>query len=96
MNLVPLAQPAKNADRVLDGRLADDHRRARRIAEGVHYASALASARQMRISAITPLIEALVQRRWLSRRAEPSEVSTIYAAGSAPAARIGRAFCRSM
>jgi hypothetical protein len=30
------------------------------------------------------------------RRAEPSEVSTIYAAGSAPAARIGRAFCRSM
>ena len=30
------------------------------------------------------------------RRAEPNEVSTIYAAVSAPAARIGRAMCRSM
>jgi len=42
-----------------------------RIAEGVQYASALASARQMRISAITPLIESLAERRWVSRRAEP-------------------------
>jgi hypothetical protein len=32
-----------------------------RITEGVHFASGLASARQMRISAITPLIEALVR-----------------------------------
>ena len=30
------------------------------------------------------------------RRAEPNEVSTIYAAVSAPAARTGRAICRSM
>jgi hypothetical protein len=30
------------------------------------------------------------------RRAEPSEASSVYAAGSAPAARIGRAICRSM
>jgi DNA-binding MarR family transcriptional regulator len=44
-----------------------------RIAEGVHFASGLASARQMRISAITPLIEALVQRSWLSRRGDPSD-----------------------
>jgi len=29
------------------------------------------------------------------RRAEPKVVSTIYAAVSAPAARMGRAFCRS-
>jgi hypothetical protein len=30
------------------------------------------------------------------RRAEPNEVSTIYAAVSAPAARAGHAMCRSM
>jgi hypothetical protein len=30
------------------------------------------------------------------RRAEPREVSTIYAAGSAPVARMGRAYCRSL
>jgi hypothetical protein len=30
------------------------------------------------------------------RRAEPNEVSTIYAAVSAPASRMGRAICRSM
>jgi hypothetical protein len=30
------------------------------------------------------------------RRAEPNEVSSIYAAVSAPAARMGRAICRSM
>jgi hypothetical protein len=30
------------------------------------------------------------------RRAAPHEVSSLYAAGSAPAARIGRAVCRSM
>jgi hypothetical protein len=30
------------------------------------------------------------------RRAEPNEASSIYAAVSAPAARIGRAICRSM
>ncbi len=44
-----------------------------RIADGVHYASALASARQMRISALTPVIEALAQRRWISRRPEPTD-----------------------
>jgi hypothetical protein len=30
------------------------------------------------------------------RRAEPNEVSAIYAAVSVPAARVGRAICRSM
>jgi DNA-binding MarR family transcriptional regulator len=44
-----------------------------RIAEGVRYASALASARQMRISAITPLIDALVQRGWVTRGPEASD-----------------------
>jgi DNA-binding MarR family transcriptional regulator len=44
-----------------------------RIADGVQYASALASARQMRISAITPLIEGLAKRNWLSRRPEPDD-----------------------
>jgi len=42
-----------------------------RIAEGVQYASTLASARQMRISAMTPLIEALVRRSWVSRHPDP-------------------------
>ena len=44
-----------------------------RIAQGVRYASALASARQMRISAMTPLVEALVTRGWVSRRPEPGD-----------------------
>jgi len=44
-----------------------------RIAEGIRYASALASARQMRISAMTPLIDALAQRDWLSRQPEPGD-----------------------
>ena len=30
------------------------------------------------------------------RRAEPNEVNSIYAAASAPAARMGRAICRSL
>jgi hypothetical protein len=30
------------------------------------------------------------------RRAEPSEVSTIYAAASTPVARVGQAFCRAL
>ena len=38
-----------------------------RIAEGVRTASALATARQMRMSAITPLIDALVARGWVTR-----------------------------
>jgi DNA-binding MarR family transcriptional regulator len=44
-----------------------------RIAEGVRHASALAAARQMRISAITPIIDALVQRAWITRRPEPDD-----------------------
>jgi DNA-binding MarR family transcriptional regulator len=44
-----------------------------RIAEGIQYASALASARQMRVSAMTPLIESLAQRRWVSRRPEAAD-----------------------
>ena len=44
-----------------------------RIDEGVQHATALAAARQMRISAITPLIQALVQRGWLTRQPEPAD-----------------------
>jgi len=41
-----------------------------RIEEGIQHASALAAARQMRISAITPLIAGLEGRGWLTRRTE--------------------------
>ena len=44
-----------------------------RIAEGVQHASALASARQMRVSAITPLIGGLVGRGWVTRRPEAGD-----------------------
>ncbi|MGH9123843.1 MAG: MarR family transcriptional regulator, partial [Acidimicrobiales bacterium] len=44
-----------------------------RITDGIRYASALASARQMRISAITPLIAGLVTRNWVTRSAEPGD-----------------------
>ncbi len=44
-----------------------------RIAEGVRHASTLAAARQMRISAITPLIDGLVQRGWVTREPEPGD-----------------------
>jgi DNA-binding MarR family transcriptional regulator len=44
-----------------------------RIAEGIQHASALAAARQMRISAITPLIDGLTQRGWLTRHAETGD-----------------------
>ena len=44
-----------------------------RIGEGLQHASALASARQMRISAITPIIEALVRRNWITRSEEPAD-----------------------
>jgi DNA-binding MarR family transcriptional regulator len=44
-----------------------------RIAEGVRYASTLASARQMRMSAITPVIDALELRGWVTRAPEPGD-----------------------
>jgi DNA-binding MarR family transcriptional regulator len=44
-----------------------------RISEGICHASALASARQMRMSAITPLIDALAQRGWVTRTPEPAD-----------------------
>jgi DNA-binding MarR family transcriptional regulator len=44
-----------------------------RIDEGVRHASALAAARQMRISAITPLIDGLAARGWVTRHAEPGD-----------------------
>ena len=44
-----------------------------RIAQGVRHASALATARQMRMSAITPLIDALVARGWVIRTPDPSD-----------------------
>ena len=44
-----------------------------RIADGIHYASALAVARQMRMSAITPLIDGLVARGWVTRSADPDD-----------------------
>jgi DNA-binding MarR family transcriptional regulator len=44
-----------------------------RIAEGVRHTSALATARQMRMSAITPLIDGLVDRGWVTRTADPDD-----------------------
>ena len=44
-----------------------------RVAEGVRYASTLASARQMRMSAITPVIDALEQRGWVTRAPDPGD-----------------------
>ncbi len=44
-----------------------------RIAEGVRTATALATARQMRMSAITPLIDALVARGWVTRSPDPED-----------------------
>jgi len=44
-----------------------------RVAEGVRHASALATARQMRMSAITPLIDGLVARGWATRSPDPHD-----------------------
>jgi DNA-binding MarR family transcriptional regulator len=44
-----------------------------RIADGVRHASTLAAARQMRVSAITPVIDALDQRAWVTRAPEPGD-----------------------
>jgi DNA-binding MarR family transcriptional regulator len=44
-----------------------------RIAEGVRHASGLAAARQMRMSAITPLIDSLVARGWVRRTPDPED-----------------------
>ncbi len=44
-----------------------------RIAGGVRHASTLASARQMRVSAITPLIDGLARRGWLVRQTEEGD-----------------------
>jgi DNA-binding MarR family transcriptional regulator len=44
-----------------------------RISEGIQHVSDLATARQMRMSAITPQIDALVRRGWLTRRPEPGD-----------------------
>jgi DNA-binding MarR family transcriptional regulator len=44
-----------------------------RIGEGVRHASALAAARQMRMSAITPLIDGLVARGWVTRTPDPRD-----------------------
>jgi len=44
-----------------------------RIEGGVCHASALASARQMRVSAITPLIAGLAGRGWVTRHPEPDD-----------------------
>ena len=44
-----------------------------RLADGIGYAGRLAAARQMRISAITPLIDALVRRGWVTRRREAGD-----------------------
>src|ERR1700730_17146606 len=42
-----------------------------RIDAGVRNASALAAARQLRMSAITPLIDALQGRGWVTREPDP-------------------------
>jgi DNA-binding MarR family transcriptional regulator len=44
-----------------------------RIDAGVRNASALAAARQLRMSAITPLIDALQGRGWVTREPDPDD-----------------------
>ena len=44
-----------------------------RVAEGVRHASALATARQMRMSAITPLVDGLVAKGWVTRAPDPDD-----------------------
>lgn len=44
-----------------------------RIAAGVQHASALAEARQLRMSAITPVIDALAGRGWVTRAADADD-----------------------
>ncbi len=44
-----------------------------RIEAGIRNPSALAAARQLRMSAITPLIDALEERQWVTRGPEPGD-----------------------
>lgn len=44
-----------------------------RIDAGIRSPSALAAARQLRMSAITPVIDALVERGWVRRGPEPGD-----------------------
>ncbi len=44
-----------------------------RIDEGLHHTSALAAARQMRMSAITSILDALAQRQWIRREPDPRD-----------------------
>jgi len=44
-----------------------------RIDEGLHHTSALAAARQMRMSAITSILDALAQRDWIRREPDPGD-----------------------
>jgi DNA-binding MarR family transcriptional regulator len=62
-----------------------------RIAEGVRHASALATARQMRMSAITPLIDGLVARGWVTRTPDPRDRRRAVLSLTAAGERAGRA-----
>jgi len=44
-----------------------------RIDGGLHHTSALAAARQMRMSAITSILDALAQRDWIRREPDPGD-----------------------
>lgn len=49
-----------------------------RIDTGLHHVSALAAARQMRMSAVTAIIDVLVERGWLLRQPDPSDRRRTY------------------
>lgn len=44
-----------------------------RIDEGLHHVSTLASARQMRMSAVTAILDVLAERGWVARQPDPSD-----------------------
>lgn len=62
-----------------------------RIDAGVQNPSALAAARQLQMSAITPLIDALEGRGWVTRRPDPSDRRRVRLALTATGRRAMRA-----
>src|SRR5579871_4441689 len=49
-----------------------------RIDQGMHNVSSLAAARQMRMSAITAIVDPLVERGWVSREPDASDRRRIH------------------
>jgi DNA-binding MarR family transcriptional regulator len=71
-----------------------------RIDEGLRHTSALAAARQMRMSAITSILDVLAQRDWIEREPDPTDRRrtnvALTAAGRAMLARGRRLTSRRM